>query len=97
MKITIEMNSIKELNELKQLLNSVDTSDFNQYITMPITELDLTVRSNNCLIAEGIETIGDLIQWTEVGLLKTPNLGKRSLREINDALALKGLKLFGNQ
>ncbi|MGV6850856.1 MAG: DNA-directed RNA polymerase subunit alpha [bacterium] len=58
-----------------------------------IDELELTVRSANCLKAESICYIGDLIQKTEVELLKTPNLGKKSLTEIKDVLAEHGLAL----
>ena len=53
----------------------------------PVDDLELTVRSANCLKAENIYYIGDLIQRTEVELLKTPNLGKKSLNEIKDVLA----------
>jgi len=59
----------------------------------PIDDLELTVRSANCLKAESIHYIGDLIQRTEVELLKTPNLGKKSLTEIKDVLAARGLSL----
>ncbi|MBS0215147.1 MAG: DNA-directed RNA polymerase subunit alpha [Proteobacteria bacterium] len=59
----------------------------------PIDDLELTVRSANCLKAESIYYIGDLIQKTEVELLKTPNLGKKSLTEIKDVLAQRGLAL----
>ncbi len=59
----------------------------------PIDDLELTVRSANCLKAESIYYIGDLIQKTEVELLKTPNLGKKSLTEIKDVLASHGLSL----
>lgn len=59
----------------------------------PVDELELTVRSANCLKAENICYIGDLIQRTEMELLKTPNLGKKSLTEIKDVLAAKGLSL----
>lgn len=59
----------------------------------PVDDLELTVRSANCLKAENIYYIGDLIQRTEVELLKTPNLGKKSLTEIKDVLASKGLSL----
>jgi len=58
-----------------------------------VDDLELTVRSANCLKAENIYYIGDLIQRTEVELLKTPNLGKKSLTEIKDVLASKGLSL----
>ncbi|MCK9237649.1 MAG: DNA-directed RNA polymerase subunit alpha [Thiopseudomonas sp.] len=59
----------------------------------PVDDLELTVRSANCLKAESIYYIGDLIQRTEVELLKTPNLGKKSLTEIKDVLAQRGLSL----
>ncbi|MDX1464850.1 MAG: DNA-directed RNA polymerase subunit alpha, partial [Halomonas sp.] len=59
----------------------------------PVDDLELTVRSANCLKAENIYYIGDLIQRTEVELLKTPNLGKKSLNEIKDVLAARGLSL----
>jgi DNA-directed RNA polymerase subunit alpha len=59
----------------------------------PVDDLELTVRSANCLKAEGIYYVGDLIQRTEVELLKTPNLGKKSLTEIKDVLASRGLSL----
>ena len=59
----------------------------------PVDDLELTVRSANCLKAENIFMIGDLIQRTEVELLKTPNLGKKSLTEIKDVLATRGLSL----
>ncbi len=59
----------------------------------PVDELELTVRSANCLKAENIYYIGDLIQRTETELLKTPNLGRKSLNEIKDVLAGRGLTL----
>jgi DNA-directed RNA polymerase subunit alpha len=59
----------------------------------PIDDLELTVRSANCLKAESIYYIGDLCQRTEVELLKTPNLGKKSLTEIKEVLAARGLSL----
>jgi DNA-directed RNA polymerase subunit alpha len=62
-------------------------------LTRPVDDLELTVRSANCLKAENIHYIGDLIQRTEVELLKTPNLGKKSLTEIKDVLASRGLSL----
>jgi DNA-directed RNA polymerase subunit alpha len=59
----------------------------------PVDDLELTVRSANCLKAEDIYYIGDLIQRSENELLKTPNLGKKSLTEIKDVLATRGLSL----
>ena len=67
--------------------------DVDPILLRPVDDLELTVRSANCLKAENIYYIGDLIQRTEVELLKTPNLGKKSLTEIKDVLASKGLSL----
>jgi DNA-directed RNA polymerase subunit alpha len=58
-----------------------------------IDDLELSVRSANCLKAENIYLVGDLVQRTEADLLRTPNLGRRSLGEIKDALAARGLAL----
>lgn len=70
-----------------------EEENFDPVLLRPVDDLELTVRSANCLKAENIFYIGDLIQRTEVELLKTPNLGKKSLTEIKDVLALKGLSL----
>jgi DNA-directed RNA polymerase subunit alpha len=59
----------------------------------PVDELELTVRSANCLKAENIYYIGDLVQRSETELLKTPNLGRKSLNEIKEVLASRGLTL----
>ena len=59
----------------------------------PVDDLELTVRSANCLKAENVYYIGDLIQRSENELLKTPNLGKKSLTEIKDILGTYGLSL----
>jgi DNA-directed RNA polymerase subunit alpha len=68
-------------------------ADIDPILLRPVDDLELTVRSANCLKAESIYFIGDLIQRTEVELLKTPNLGKKSLTEIKDILASRGLSL----
>lgn len=70
-----------------------DRPDFDPLLMRPVDDLELTVRSANCLKAENIFYIGDLILRTENDLLKTPNLGKKSLTEIKDILATKGLSL----
>ncbi len=72
---------------------SEERPPFDPMLLRPVDDLELTVRSANCLKAENIFYIGDLIQRTEVDLLKTPNLGKKSLTEIKDVLATKGLSL----
>jgi DNA-directed RNA polymerase subunit alpha len=68
-------------------------SEIDPILMRPVDDLELTVRSANCLKAENIYYIGDLIQRTEVELLKTPNLGKKSLTEIKDVLGTHGLSL----
>ncbi len=66
---------------------------FDPILLRTVDELELTVRSANCLKAENIYYIGDLIQRTETELLKTPNLGRKSLNEIKEVLASRGLTL----
>jgi len=67
--------------------------NYDPILLRPVDELELTVRSANCLKAEDIYYIGDLIQRTENELLKTPNLGRKSLNEIKEVLASRGLTL----
>jgi len=69
------------------------SAQFDPVLLRPVDELELTVRSANCLKAENIYYIGDLIQRTENELLKTPNLGRKSLNEIKEVLASRGLTL----
>ena len=69
------------------------STQFDPILLRPVDELELTVRSANCLKAENIYYIGDLIQRTETELLKTPNLGRKSLNEIKEVLASRGLTL----
>jgi len=78
----------RDRGSAKQAVTGVDP-----VLLRPIDDLELTVRSANCLKAENIYYIGDLIQRTEVELLKTPNLGKKSLTEIKEVLAQRGLSL----
>jgi len=75
------------------LKDMTDQQSVNPIYTRPVDDLELTVRSANCLKAESIYFIGDLIQRTENDLLKTPNLGKKSLTEIKSVLASHGLSL----
>lgn len=69
------------------------TPDIDPVYLRPVEDLELTVRSANCLKAENINSIGDLVRKTEAELLKTPNLGKKSLAEIKEVLAARGLRL----
>lgn len=70
-----------------------EKEEIDPVLLRPVDDLELTVRSANCLKAENIYYIGDLVQRTETELLKTPNLGKKSLTEIKDVLASKDLEL----
>lgn len=70
-----------------------EEEEIDPMLLRPVDDLELTVRSANCLKAENIYYIGDLVQRTEVELLKTPNLGKKSLTEIKDVLASRGFHL----
>lgn len=67
--------------------------DFDPILLKSVDDLELTVRSANCLKTEMINYIGDLVQKSESELLKAPNLGKKSLTEIKEILSLKGLSL----
>ena len=67
--------------------------DLSPILFRPIDDLELTVRSANCLKAENVYYIGDLVQRSEMELMKTPNLGKKSLNEIKDALKAHDLEL----
>ncbi|MGM0657763.1 MAG: DNA-directed RNA polymerase subunit alpha [Pseudomonadota bacterium] len=70
-----------------------DEQSFDPVLLRPIDDLELTVRSANCLKAEHIQYVGDLVQRSETELLKTPNLGKKSLTEIKTVLAAHDLSL----
>ena len=72
---------------------AVRAPQMDPILLRPVDDLELTVRSANCLKAENIYYIGDLIQRTENELLKTPNLGRKSLNEIKEVLATRGLTL----
>ena len=82
-----------ELSAFDQPAQRGGASSFDPILLRPVDELELTVRSANCLKAENIYYIGDLIQRTENELLKTPNLGRKSLNEIKEVLASRGLTL----
>lgn len=93
---TILQQQLAPFVDLKSSPVSKDIADqqaVNPIFTRPVDDLELTVRSANCLKAESIYFIGDLVQRTENDLLKTPNLGKKSLTEIKSVLASHGLSL----
>lgn len=82
-----------DLESEKEAVEEEVEEEVDPILLRPVDDLELTVRSANCLKAENIYYIGDLVQRTEVELLKTPNLGKKSLTEIKDVLASRGLSL----
>ncbi|QJC33324.1 DNA-directed RNA polymerase subunit alpha [Enterobacteriaceae endosymbiont of Donacia clavipes] len=84
----VNLHDIKQEKEIKE-----EKPEFDPILLRSVDDLELTVRSANCLKTEMIYLIGDLVQRTEVELLKTPNLGKKSLTEIKDILASRGLSL----
>jgi len=88
-----QLSSFVDLESEAQKEPEEEEDRIDPILLRPVDDLELTVRSANCLKAENIYYIGDLIQRTEVELLKTPNLGKKSLTEIKDVLASKGLSL----
>jgi len=83
----------EKVSELEVVETVEPEEQYDPVLMRPVDDLELTVRSANCLKAENVFYIGDLIQRTENELLKTPNLGKKSLTEIKDVLGTKGLTL----
>ncbi len=79
--------------EAAQASSAPGKKELSPILFRPIDDLELTVRSANCLKAENIYYIGDLVQRTEMELMKTPNLGKKSLNEIKEALKAHELEL----
>lgn len=88
-----QLNAFVNMRLEESRLDSKARSQFDPILLRPVDDLELTVRSANCLKAENIYFIGDLVQKTENELLKTPNLGKKSLTEIKDVLATRSLSL----
>jgi DNA-directed RNA polymerase subunit alpha len=92
----ILMDQLSVFSDLEGTPISIETpkqTTVDPILLHPVDDLELTVRSANCLKAENIYYIGDLIQRTETELLKTPNLGRKSLNEIKEVLASRGLTL----
>jgi len=73
--------------------STADTNQLNRYLLKKVDELELSVRSANCLKNDNIIYIGDLVQKTEAEMLRTPNFGRKSLNEIKEVLASMGLRL----
>ncbi len=88
-----QLSVFADLQGTPMLAEEAKTPQIDPILLQPVDDLELTVRSANCLKAENIYYIGDLIQRTENELLKTPNLGRKSLNEIKEVLAIKGLTL----
>jgi len=88
-----QLDAFVDLRDVTEVEEKEEKPEFDPILLRPVDDLELTVRSANCLKAEAIHYIGDLVQRTEVELLKTPNLGKKSLTEIKDVLASRGLSL----
>ncbi|VFP79737.1 DNA-directed RNA polymerase subunit alpha [Candidatus Erwinia haradaeae] len=88
-----QLEAFIDLRDIHQPEIKEEKPEFDPILLRPVDDLELTVRSANCLKAEAIHYIGDLVQRTEVELLKTPNLGKKSLTEIKDVLASRSLSL----
>ena len=88
-----QLDAFVELRDVTEVEQKEEKPLFDPILLRPVDDLELTVRSANCLKAEAIQYIGDLVQRAEVELLKTPNLGKKSLTEIKDVLASRGLSL----
>jgi len=88
-----QLSSFVELELVEEEAQLPTSDDFDPQLLAAVDELELTVRSANCLKAEQIYYIGDLIQKSEQDLLRTPNLGRKSLNEIKEVLTEKGLDL----
>ncbi|MDR5617235.1 DNA-directed RNA polymerase subunit alpha [Arsenophonus sp.] len=88
-----QLEAFVDLRDVAKVEVKDEKPEFDPILLRAVDDLELTVRSANCLKAEAIHYIGDLVQRTEVELLKTPNLGKKSLTEIKDVLASRGLSL----
>jgi DNA-directed RNA polymerase subunit alpha len=88
-----QLHAFVDLKQTSDLTYSRSKEEIDPVLLRPIEDLELTVRSTNCLKAENIYYVGDLIQRSEVELLKAPNLGKKSLTEIKSVLATYSLSL----
>tara|TARA_B100001123_G_scaffold413761_1_gene512443 strand:+ start:952 stop:1968 length:1017 start_codon:yes stop_codon:yes gene_type:complete len=88
-----QLSAFAELGRLEEVIEEKEEVKIDPIMLRPVDELELTVRSANCLKAENIHYIGDLVTRMESDLLRTPNLGKKSLNEIKEVLLSRGLSL----
>ena len=88
-----QLSAFAELGRLEEVIEEKEEIKIDPVMLRPVDELELTVRSANCLKAESVQFIGDLVTKRESDLLRTPNLGKKSLNEIKEVLASRGLSL----
>jgi DNA-directed RNA polymerase subunit alpha len=88
-----QLSALAELGRLEEVIEEKEEAKIDPIMLRPVDELELTVRSANCLKAENIHYIGDLVTRMESDLLRTPNLGKKSLNEIKEVLLSRGLSL----
>lgn len=88
-----QLSVFVDLEAREEASKEEDEAEINPVLLKPIEDLELTVRSTNCLKAEDIHYVGDLVQRTEYELMRTPNLGKKSLTEISTVLEEQGLEL----
>jgi DNA-directed RNA polymerase alpha subunit len=94
MKITIEITDNNEFIKLREWLNTMPDIEGKKFdLNQSINLLELSIRSQNYLRSENIETIGDLIKWSEIDLLRNRLIGKKTLCEIKNALSRFGLSL----
>jgi DNA-directed RNA polymerase subunit alpha len=85
-----------EMKEAEETKKQQETEELRKKLNLSISELDLSIRATNCLRAEHIETVGELVVRTDEDLLKIRNFGKTSLREIQKKLSKIGLQLGMN-
>ena len=88
-----QLSAFAELGRLEEVIEEKEEVKIDPVMLRPVDELELTVRSANCLKAENIHYIGDLVTRMESDLLRTPNLGRKSLNEIKQVLSSRGLSL----
>ena len=94
--IQVIMENLVDTEAVAERLHVEEEPEIDPFLLKPVEELDLTVRSANCLKSENIRYIGELVRRTESSLLKTPNFGRKSLTEIKEKLSENGYSLGTN-